>query len=331
MAVRFDLGRLATQGTPFPVLENVLVDPVQGTAAFAVAGNGTLAYLETGPVDRYVRWLDEDGVELPAIDSAGRYAEAVPSPDGRQLSVILDGDVWTFDLGRSFFTRITRTEQFESRLEWTPDSREVIYQRDVPQFDIFMRAADASTPEVLVLHSMWDKRPGSVSPDGGFLLFSELANTLNDLKIIGFPVMAGDTAVTVAGGPGNQWPGKFSPDGRWIAYPSDESGRSEVYLIPFPIDLGPTRKRVSLDGGNDPEWAPDGRSIYYEWSRRLFRAPVNPSDGNVGRAEELPPIEGLISWDVGPDGRLLIVKTLEGSEQRAVNLVLNWDPELDER
>ena len=65
--------------------------------------------------------------------------------------------------------------------------------------------------------------------------------------------------------------------------------------------------------------------------RNIFRASVNPSDGTVGRVEEFPPIEGLISWAVAPDGRLLIVKTLDGSEERAVNLVLNWDSELAHR
>ena len=275
--------------------------------------------------------MDESGVDTPAIDSAGRYAEAVPSPDGRQLAVIRDGDVWTFDLNRRFFTRITRTEQFEGSLEWTPDSRTVIYRRDVPQYDIFMRAADAGTPEALVLNSVWDKKYVSVSSDGRFLLFNEQTSDRNDLKVIGFPVTSGDTSVTLLGGPGDQVGGEFSPDGRWIAFQSDESGRDEVLLIPFPLDRGPARQRVSLEGGTNPKWAPDGRSVYYSWTRKIFRAPVNPSNGTVGRAEELPPIEGLISWDVAPDGRLLIVKTLEGSEERAVNLVLNWDSELDQR
>lgn len=271
------------------------------------------------------------GVETPAIDSTGRFTEAVPSPDGRQLAVINDGDVWTFDLDRRFFTRITRTEQLERVLEWTPDSRTVFYQRDVPQFDIFMRAVDAGTPEALMLHSAWDKAPGSISSDGRFLLFHEQASDQNDLKVIGFPMSSGDTSITLVGGPGEQKFGKFSPDGRWIAFQSNESGRYEVLLIPFPLDRGPARQRVSLEGGTNPEWAPDGRSIYYSWDRNIFRASVNPSDGTVGRVEEFPPIEGLISWAVAPDGRLLIVKTLDGSEERAVNLVLNWDSELEQR
>lgn len=44
----------------------------------------------------------------------------------------------------------------------------------------------------------------------------------------------------------------------------------------------------------------------------------------MGRAEVLPRIEGLVSWHVAPDGRLLVVKTLHESVTRSVNIVLNW-------
>jgi len=48
----------------------------------------------------------------------------------------------------------------------------------------------------------------------------------------------------------------MSPDGRWVAYVSNESGRLEVYVRPFPGPGG--RWQVSLDGGSEPLWAPNG-------------------------------------------------------------------------
>ncbi len=329
MAVPFDLRRLETAGTPAPVLQDVLFSPTSGSAAFALGGDGTLAYLKGGSADRYVRWIDGAGVERPAIDSAAPYTEAVPSPDGSQLAVIRDGDVWTFDLGRRFFTRITTTEQLEQNLVWTPDSREVIYRRDVPQFDLFKRAANASAPEELVITSPRDKRAAGVSPDGRYLLYDDGFGQ-DDLKVAPFPPSPGDTVITFLGGPGDQRGGGFSPDGNWIIYQSNESGRYEVYLVPFPLDRGPTRERVSLNGGEGPQWAPDGRAIYYQRSRQIFRAPVDLTSGTVGRAEVLPRIEGLVSWHVAPDGRLLVVKTLDESVTRSVNIVLNWMTDLSQ-
>jgi hypothetical protein len=56
-----------------------------------------------------------------------------------------------------------------------------------------------------------------------------------------------------------------SPDGRWLAYTSDQSGASDVYVRP--LDRAGDEIRVSLDGGSEPMWGPDGRELFY-------RAPV---------------------------------------------------------
>jgi hypothetical protein len=69
----------------------------------------------------------------------------------------------------------------------------------------------------------------------------------------------------------------LSPDGRWIAYTSTESGAEEVYVQPIP-GPGP-RLQVSVNGGQEAQWAPDGRTLYYRapgwivrpgWQARLF-------------------------------------------------------------
>ena len=53
--------------------------------------------------------------------------------------------------------------------------------------------------------------------------------------------------------------GRFSPDGRWVAFESSEGGQSNVYIDSFPV---PSRKhRVSIDGGWNPTWTPDGTAI----------------------------------------------------------------------
>ena len=53
----------------------------------------------------------------------------------------------------------------------------------------------------------------------------------------------------------------LSPDGRWLAYVSDESGQPQVYVQPFP---GPGRRhQISTNGGREPLWARDGRTLYY--------------------------------------------------------------------
>jgi len=63
---------------------------------------------------------------------------------------------------------------------------------------------------------------------------------------------------------------RISPDGRWIAYGSFQSGRREVFVRAFP---GPSWTcQISIDGGNTPVWAPDGRALFYRWDNSMMAA-----------------------------------------------------------
>jgi hypothetical protein len=56
--------------------------------------------------------------------------------------------------------------------------------------------------------------------------------------------------------------GQISPDGRWMAYTSDESGAPEVYVQSFP-ERGHGKWRISVNGGAQPQWRPDGKEVFY--------------------------------------------------------------------
>ena len=142
----------------------------------------------------------------------------------------------------------------------------------------------------------------------------------------------------------------FSPDGRHLAYVSDESGRLEIYVQPYP----PTGQkwRLSEDGGDNPLWSPDGRSLYYWNDQRLMEVPVNterefsPSRSRVLMDVELSDVQ---SYDVFPDGeRFLVIARapheddrkpiiLPGGHRRTypaltpdLQVVVNWFREFEE-
>src|SRR6185295_2807226 len=100
--------------------------------------------------------------------------------DGKKIGITRDGDVWIYDRQRSLFSRLTNTDQIEFNLTWSPDSRDIYYIRDVPQYDIFRRAADGSRAEELVVTSGSDKNIGAISPDGRSLLYDSDANNADD-------------------------------------------------------------------------------------------------------------------------------------------------------
>jgi Tol biopolymer transport system component len=330
MSVRFNLSGFHVEGTPVPVPLDVETDEPNGWAGYAVAPNGTIVYRTDALKSVRMSWSDESGNEETAIDSTGKFRDASPSPDGRKIGLVLDGDVWIFDRQRHLFTRLTETEQRERNVMWSPDGREVYYSRDVPQYDVFKRTIDASRPEQLVLTSPNDKFATSISLDGRTLLYNEDVKDGTDVHAM--PLDGHSSAgPVVVGGPGGQNDGQFSPDGKWIVYVSNESGRPEVYMSPYPVDRGPSRQQISTEGGGGVMWAPDGRSIYYRWSGKIRKVRVDPSTGDVSNPELLNRIAPFLGWDMSRDGRFLFTRVSPDAERHALKVVLNWASTLDKK
>jgi hypothetical protein len=87
--------------------------------------------------------------------------------------------------------------------------------------------------------------------------------------------MHGDTTLKLitAATRGQQIHPRFSPNGRWIAYTSSESGDWQVYVKPFPsLDA---RFQVSLQGGKQPVWSPDGRRLFFFGDDQLLAATLS--------------------------------------------------------
>ncbi|HUQ19514.1 MAG TPA: protein kinase [Gemmatimonadaceae bacterium] len=322
-SVPFDPGSLRTSGTPSPLPLSIEVNPPSGWAAYSIADNGTLAYRADAYQNIALTWSDETGNEETAIDSTGRYTTAAPSPDGKKIALVRDGDVWIYDRQRSIFSRLTNTDQIEGDLTWGPDSRMIYYVRDVPQYDIFRRAADGSSPEELIVTSGRDKHVSSISPDGRTLLY-ETDLTDNDLFSLSLSAAGKEPPAALVTGTGNQSYPKFSPDGAWFTYTSNESGRTEVFLSPYPVDRGPPRVQVSVGGGEGADWAPDGRAIYYYWSGKLYKVNVEARWGNIGRPEPLNRIQSFFGWTVAKDGRFLIARLGKGSERHSIKVIFNF-------
>ena len=129
--------------------------------------------------------------------------------------------------------------------------------------------------------------------------------------------------------PGADTKPAISPDGRWIAYQSDVSGRAEVYLVTCPD--GQTPRQLTFNGGVNPAWSPDGRTLYFVTPKGL----VSVSIGSGGTVTNKPIVvfdkpfgqSDPIARDyaIAPDGRPLIV---EPSERRPtvshLCVITNW-------
>ena len=135
----------------------------------------------------------------------------------------------------------------------------------------------------------------------------------------------------------------LSPDRQSIVYVSDASGRDEVYVRPLGGPVSQTI--VSNEGGTEPVWARDGKTIFYRNGRRLMSVSVGAHTGSgISLGEPRLVLEGnylldastaraVPNYDVSSDGtRFLMISDVDtaGGLER-LSVVLNWFEELKQR
>ena len=126
-ATPFDLRSRRATGPPVQVATGISLSGT-GVAQFAVADNGTLAYLPEAP--RTLVLLDRSGAVRPALEERRNFHAPKFSPDGRRLSFDIAGgdgrDVWILSLDQRTLSRATFDRDGHDAT-WTPDGRYLSY------------------------------------------------------------------------------------------------------------------------------------------------------------------------------------------------------------
>jgi hypothetical protein len=172
------------------------------------------------------------------------------------------------------------------------------------------------------------------SRDGRYVLVDR--GRLGSSDVWAIPLAEPDKPFPVVGSPAYRTGGQFSPDGRFVAYNSRESGRTEVYVTAFPGKGA--RWQVSANGGTQPRWAANGKTLYFvSGAGELMAASVEPRGNQIEIRDVRPlfrvnlftgPRLGAHGYDVSPDGkRFLLNGSGEGGGAK-IAVVSNWDADL---
>jgi serine/threonine-protein kinase len=340
MAVRFDSGRARTTGAPVRVVPGVRAAPRMGWPGMSVTEAGLLLFAragDAGGLDRALEWVSPDGRTTPVVSDRGQYSYPRLSPDGRRLAVGDGNDLWIVDLERG--TRTARiaaeergTDPAPTISAWTADGLHLAFnRRSSPEVRLEWVDPDAIENATVLLTRPHLLVPGSWSPDGILAFFQFPGGTERDLWVL--EPGTGEPRPFLVGRSNERGP-VFSPDGSWIAYVANPTGRDQVYLRPYP-GPGP-QVPVSNDGGTEPVWSRDGRDLFYRDGDRLMAVSVEPGPAaSLGRPRvvfEQPYAVsdlGVANYDVGPDGRfIMITPPANAVSGDTLTVVQNWHEEL---
>jgi serine/threonine protein kinase/Tol biopolymer transport system component len=333
MAAPFDIEYPGEKVRPSPALEGVLIEGWIGQ--YAVSEEGTVVYVAGDWLfGNELVWDDgRGGVEPLGFPLLG-YGDFELSPDSSRLGIAVGGgsnsQIWIYDLERGS-RRLLTTDDFGALLTWSPDGERVAYGSVTGDpWRLLVRTVGSTEPPTVLYETdsqigvyAWHEETG--------ILFADVRGILRiDPDKPGKPEELVSTEAA-------NWGPDISPDGRWFAYTSDESGRYEIYVRAIEGDRS---FNVSLDGGEEPIFSEDGKTLYYRNGNRFYATPIleASNDGSrfrAGRPEVV--VEGAysnvpgLSYDVGSDGRLLLLRTDGGTERPGhLNVILNWAPVLEE-
>ena len=341
LAQRFEPASGALHADPIVVAKPVIPGESGRFAPFAVGGS-SLVYRLLSRSRARLTWVTRSGIRIGGIGNAdANYRYPSLSQDGTKLAVLIGDpetdkpDLWFIDLNRQTATaeRLTRDPVGAWFPHWTPDGQHVIYAsaREGAWRMYALNIRENRERPVTDASDRIAQYPSGVTPDGRFVLAHQGRGSVWLVSLNG---EAPPRQLL------NGWLGRVSPDGRWLAYTASDTGVPEVYVSSFPT-LG-ERWRISANGGEDPQWRPDGRELYYVSGdhtltavpvradktfafgepRSLFRVTPDPAD-----VAGLGPL-----YAPAPNGERFIVtdrgaaQSPVGVDEMLLTVTMNWNP-----
>ena len=339
LAVPFNNKKIEVTGQPVLILNSVMRQ-----TNFSISDNGSLAYV-SGDIkepETMLVLVDQNGKSESLNVPAGQSPRF--SPDGRQILYEWNqglANIWLYELERGTKRRFTEKEYETFWAIWSTDSKSIIFNSNIHggnAVTLFRKKADATGQTIPVATSNYHQQPKCWADDGKLLIYTEGINPRTGMDIFQVQTEGDTTPKPIFNSRFNETHPDLSHDGHWLTYVSDESGQEEVFICSFP-ELN-QKTQISINGGTEPLWSPDGKKLYYrdiigdklmavsfDANKELiigkpillFSGNYKGSSGPWGR-----------NYDITPDGKkfLMIEEGQMTSTATQINIILNWTEDL---
>jgi serine/threonine protein kinase/Tol biopolymer transport system component len=334
---------LQLAGEALPIVENIGQGLNAGVFKFSVSGDDSLTFQAARAfISSQLAWFDRNGVQGGVVGKSGYIADFSISPDGKKVALtrnsspgqLSGSEIWLHELERDTESRFT-FKGYNFGPVWSPDGSSIAYVHstiDSSTGEVYQKQTSGAGHEELLAQGKIT--PVSWSRDGRFLILTSFG-TSSGADLLVMPFDGERKPVPFVASDFQEYQGRFSPDGTWITYTSNESGRMEIYAEPYPRGSGGVGKRkVSTDGGEESNWRPDGKELFYlDPGGRLLAVPVRNSGQKSGFSIGAPIAlfdTHLLRFErpayrVAPDGKSFLVRIVrERGADPPLVLVTNW-------
>jgi Tol biopolymer transport system component len=350
LAAPFDVDRRRVTAEPIVVGDEVLQQwNLDHKTDFSVSEAGPLVFRSLSGPDTKLVWRDRaERRSLVMTPSAAHHFEPTLSPDQKRIAVdvfdprpskqhgfglaAVTSDIWIIEGEGGAASRLTFDPAADFDPVWSPDGTRIAFSSNRGgSLDLYVRRIGGAAGDELLYASPDAKHAQSWSPDGRWLVYASYdPKTKGDLWLL--PMDGPRAPIPLLRSDANEEQAQVSPDGRWFAYASNESGHDEIYVQSFPRPAG--KWQVSIAGGGDPRWRPDGKELFFIGDdRRLMVSDVTVGEG-FNRSVPLPIFDTGMKpqwgsarnlYDVSRDGqRFLFMTPVADDRLSPFTILLNW-------
>ncbi len=199
-----------------------------------------------------------------------------PSPDGKRLCFVYQGNLWTVGIEGGVATRLTANDCVDANPRWSPDGKWIAFNSDREGgAQIFLIPSQGGVARQVTFHSA----PSFLCdwyPDGKGLLVNGTRNSWR--QSLGRIDLESGRLTAVVKDDLNLRYASFSPDGKQIAFTRGAladlirkgyKGAANYDIYTMPSDGSAPAKRLTDSDLNDmyPAWGADSKTVYFASER----------------------------------------------------------------
>src|SRR5206468_5213497 len=116
----------------------------------SVSSNGVLAINRGDSTSSVLTWYDRRGNGVRSLPPESAPSSIDLSPDGSQVAVSTQAEIWLRDLARGTVARFTSDRKGETAA-WSPPGDRIVFTRRERQANLYVKASNAATADELLL------------------------------------------------------------------------------------------------------------------------------------------------------------------------------------